>query len=397
MKEKVVVIGQGYVGLPLAIAIAEAGYLVAGIDIDIEKVNSINKGISMIEDVNNETLQKQLQLGKYSAHTDFNKVSESQIVVICVPTPLDLMGNPDMSFLMKSVSDISKCLKPNTLVILESTVSPGTTREILFPSLFAHSELTVGEIDIAFSPERVDPGNKFWNMVKTPKIVSGLTKKAHSRAVEFYSGFIDTVVECDSIEIAEMAKLLENSFRLINISFINELSIFCNKLGVDINKVIEAASTKPYGFMPFYPSLGVGGHCIPVDPVYLLDKSRNLKTPLKMINLAIDVNKYMPIFYIQRAKTLLGKLKNKRILVLGVSYKSNISDFRETPVQALIAGLRSQKAHVFWHDELVKDWNGEKSVALSSDFDLAILATPHDSLDLTKLGNVPILNTRGSI
>lgn len=397
MKEKVVVIGQGYVGLPLAIAIAEAGYLVAGIDTDIDKVNAINNGISMIEDVNNETLQKYLQLAKYSAHADFNKVSESQIVVICVPTPLDLMGNPDMSFLMKSISDISKGLKPNTLVILESTVSPGTTRDLLLPSLFAHSELTVDEIDIAFSPERIDPGNKFWNMVKTPKIVSGLTKKAHSRAVEFYSGFIDTVIECDSIEIAEMAKLLENSFRLINISFINELSIFCSKLGVDIYKVIEAASTKPYGFMPFYPSLGVGGHCIPVDPVYLLDKSKNLKTPLKMIDLALDVNKYMPIFYIQRAKTLLGKLNNKRILVLGVSYKSNISDFRETPVQALIAGLRSEKAHVFWHDELVKDWNGEKSVALSSDFDLAILATPHDYLDLTKLGNVPILNTRSSI
>jgi UDP-N-acetyl-D-glucosamine dehydrogenase len=204
-------------------------------------------------------------------------------------------------------------------------------------------------------------------------------------------------MECDSIEVAEMAKLLENSFRLVNISFINEISIICQKLGVDVTDVINAAATKPYGFMPFYPSIGVGGHCIPVDPIYLSDKAREIGAPTRFIDLADQINKEMPGYFVTRAEEKFGALTGKKVLVIGVSYKPNVADVRETPVEALILGLKDKGAKVAWHDDLVKEWNGDKSVALSSDFDLAILATPHDYLDLSILGDVPILNTRSSI
>ena len=202
---------------------------------------------------------------------------------------------------------------------------------------------------------------------------------------------------CESLEIAETAKLLENTFRLINISFINELAIFCQKLNIDINQVIKAAATKPYGFMPFYPSIGVGGHCIPVDPLYLANKAREIGAPTRFIDLADQINQEIPDYFVGRAEEKLGGLKGAKVLVVGVSYKPNVADVRETPVEALILGLKQKGAMVVWHDDLVKEWNSEKSVPLSSDFDLAIIATPHDYLDLTRLGNVPILNTRGSV
>lgn len=224
-----------------------------------------------------------------------------------------------------------------------------------------------------------------------------MTSEATKQAVNFYSKFIDNIVVCESIEVAETAKLLENSFRLINISFINELSIFCSKLGVDVNEVINAASTKPYGFMPFYPSLGVGGHCIPVDPIYLSEKASQIGTPMQIIDVASKVNINMPEYFAGRAEERIGNLRDKKIIIIGVAYKPNVTDIRETPVEALILGLIRRGAQVSWHDDLVKEWNGSKSVALSSNYDLAIIATPHDYLDLTRLGNIPILNTRGSI
>jgi UDP-N-acetyl-D-glucosamine dehydrogenase len=230
-----------------------------------------------------------------------------------------------------------------------------------------------------------------------PKIVAGLTDNSRKRAVAFYSKFVDHLIECNSLEIAETAKLLENSFRLINISFINELSKLCFKLGIEISQVIEAASTKPYGFMPFYPSIGVGGHCIPVDPLYLSSKAKDVGEPIKLIDLASQINVSMPQYFVNRAEEKLRELKEKNILVVGVSYKPNVADTRESPVGILIAGLRQKGAKVFWHDDLVNEWNGEKSVALSDKYDLVILSTPHDYLDLTKIGDVPILNTRGSI
>lgn len=397
MVTKISVVGQGYVGLPLSIHAAESGYLVAGIDLDEFKIQEIKSGNSTIEDISSERLSRQIYSNQYSISKDFSTIKDSSIVLICVPTPLDFNRKPDLSFVTNAISEISKHLSPGTLVILESTVEPGTTRNLLLPNLLNETGFKPEQIDVAFSPERIDPTNKVWNLTSTPKIVSGVTEVAKKRAVEFYKKFINVIIECESPEVAETAKLLENSFRLINISFINEMAKFCNKLGVDINEVITAASTKPYGFMPFYPGLGVGGHCIPVDPVYLSHKARSLDSSTSLIDLAISINDSMPDFFISEAEKKIGSLKDSKILVIGVAYKPNVSDSRETPVLSLVNGLRKRNASVFWHDDLVKVWNGEQSVALSSDFDLAIIATPHDYLDLSKIGNVPILNTRGSI
>ena len=397
MGTKISVIGQGYVGLPLSIHAAESGYLVTGIDLDEGKIQEIKSGNSTIEDISSERLLNQIKSGHYCISKDYSKIKDSTIVLICVPTPLDVNRKPDLSYVINAISEVSKYLSPGSLVILESTVEPGTTRNFLLPKLLQGTGFSPKQVDVAFSPERIDPTNKLWNLTSTPKVVSGVTEIAKQRAVDFYKKFVDVIVECESPEIAETAKLIENSFRLINISFINEITKFCNKLGVDVNKVISAASTKPYGFMPFYPGLGVGGHCIPVDPVYLSHKARDLGAPISLIDTAVTINDSMPDFFISEAEKKLGTLENSKILVIGVAYKPNVSDSRETPVLALVSGLRKRKATVFWHDDLVKEWNGEKSVVLSSCYDLAILATPHDYLDLTKLGDVPILNTRGSI
>jgi len=397
MKTRISVIGQGYVGLPLAVAAAEAGFLVTGIDIDETKVKSIQNGISLIEDVSSERLSKQINLGRYTASRDFSVVSDSNLILICVPTPLNLEQKPDLSYVLNSICEISKYLKQNTLVILESTVEPGTTRNIVLPAILRESNLNIDQVELAFSPERIDPSNKIWSLENTPKIVSGINDKSRKRALEFYSKFIKTVISCDSPEIAETAKLLENSFRLINISFINEISIFCDILGIDIHKVIAAAKTKPYGFMAFFPSLGAGGHCIPVDPIYLVNKSHEIGAPSNLIELAYKINKEMPRYFVNKAEEKIGMLRGKKVLVVGVSYKPNVADTRDTPVKHLIKELENKGALVSWHDDLVKEWKGEKSVTLSNNYDLAILATPHAYIDLTKLGDVPILNPRGSI
>jgi len=391
------VIGQGYVGLPLSIHAAESGYLVTGIDLDERKIQEIKSGNSTIEDISSERLLNQIKSGHYCISKDYSKIKDSTIVLICVPTPLDVNRKPNLSYVINAISELSKYLSPGSLVILESTVEPGTTRNFLLPKLLQGTGFSPKQVDVAFSPERIDPTNQLWNLTSTPKVVSGVTEIARQRAVDFYKKFVDVIVECESPEIAETAKLIENSFRLINISFVNEIAKFCNKLGIDVNKVISAASTKPYGFMSFYPGLGVGGHCIPVDPVYLSQKAKALGASISLIDTAITINDSMPDFFISEAEKKLNTLENSKILVIGVAYKPNVSDSRETPVLALVSGLRKKKAAVFWHDDLVKEWNGEKSVALSSDYDLAILATPHNYLDLRALGDVPVLNTRESI
>ena len=391
------VIGQGYVGLPISLAAVESGFKIIGVDVNQNIVKQLNSGLTKLEDVNLGNLKEFIKNSSYSATTEFSVVSESSIILICVPTPLQDNHKPDLSHLISAVKSVGKYLTKGSLVIIESTVAPGTTRDLLVPLLEKESNLNVNDFLVAFSPERIDPQNKTWNVKNTPKLVSGLTKEASVKAIEFYSKFIDKIIECDSIEVAEMAKLLENSFRLVNISFINEISIICQKLGVDATDVINAAATKPYGFMPFYPSIGVGGHCIPVDPIYLSDKAREIGAPTRFIDLADQINKEMPGYFVTRAEEKFGALTGKKVLVIGVSYKLNVADVRETPVEALILGLKDKGAKVTWHDDLVKEWNGDKSVALSSDFDLAILATPHDYLDLSILGDVPILNTRSSI
>ena len=393
----VAVIGLGYVGLPLAIESAKAGYLTIGFEIDLDRIRNLNLGISYLEDIDDDSLKDQIGSGKFRASQDFSEINQADVVVICVPTPLLDNHKPDLSAVQSAANSIAKYLTKGQLVILESTVEPETTRKFLVPLLEKGSGLKSEEFDVVFSPERIDPTNKKWTLKNTPKIVAGFTNKAGTRAADFYSKFIDNVIVVESLEVAETAKLLENSFRLVNISFVNEISIFCQKLGIDVNAVINAASTKPYGFMPFYPSIGVGGHCIPVDPLYLANKSREIGAPTRFIDLADQINLEMPGYFVGRAEEKLGGLKSKKVLVVGVSYKPNVADVRESPVEALIAGLKQKGAQVSWHDNLVNEWNGEKSVTLSSDFDLAIIATPHDYLDLTKLENVPILNTRGSI
>ena len=390
------VIGLGYVGLPLAISAAQSGYEVYGIDVDLGKVDSIKSGKSPVEDISDPEIQNAIS-GNLKVGSDFSPVEVSSIVIICVPTPLDVDRKPDLSLIDAAVKSFAKHLTKSTLVILESTVQPGTTRDYLVSLILKYSALTPSDFNVVYSPERIDPANREWNLKNTPKIVAGLNPTAAKQAKDFYSKFVDNIVECESPEVAELAKLLENTFRYVNISFINELSIFCRSFGVDINQVVAAASTKPYGFMPFYPSIGVGGHCIPVDPLYLSDKARTMGVQSKFIDLADEINMQMPNFFVKIANERIGGLIGKKVLVIGVSYKPNVADVRETPVEALIFGLKEKGAQVFWHDNLVMEWNGEKSTPLDQGYDLAILATPHDYLDLKQIGNTPLINTRGSI
>jgi UDP-N-acetyl-D-glucosamine dehydrogenase len=397
LSTRIGVVGQGYVGLPLAIAASKSGFEVIGIDSDEKKVAAIISGKSVVEDISDIEVLTELENKKYIVSTDYNELSTASIILICVPTPLSEDRNPDLAQFTSAVESVSKVMAKNSLIIIESTVEPGTTRNLVVPILEKGSGMNIKEFELAFSPERVDPSNKIWTIKNTPKIVSGLTAESMTRASNFYRQIVDQVVECESLEIAETAKLLENSFRLVNISFINEMGFFCQKLGIDVNDVIKAAATKPYGFMPFYPSIGVGGHCIPVDPLYLANKALEVGVPTRFIDLADQINQELPGYFVGRAEEKLGELMGKKVLVVGVAYKPNVADVRETPVKALILGLKNKGATVTWHDDLVKEWKGEKSVELSSDYNLAILATPHDYLDLTKLGNVPILNTRGSI
>lgn len=384
-------------GLPLAILAAQSGHNVFGIDNDESKVLAINQGISPIEDLSNDLLAEVLKSNHYRATTNYKDVANCGTVLICVPTPLTAGDSSDLSYLSNAITNICSYIQKETLIILESTVAPGTTREYVVSLIEKATGNPIELYQLAFSPERIDPRNKEWNVRNTPKLVSGLTPESCKRAFDFYSEFIENVIVCDSLEVAETAKLLENSFRLINISFINEIGVFCRKIGIDVNDVVRAAATKPYGFMPFYPSLGAGGHCIPVDPIYLAEKASNLGSPIEMIELAAKINKDMPIFFVNKAEEILGSLNGKNIIVLGVAYKPNIADTRQTPVWGLVLGLRSRGAVVTWHDDLVTNWNNENSVPLSSKYDLAIIATHHDYLDLTKLGSVPVLNTKGLV
>jgi UDP-N-acetyl-D-glucosamine dehydrogenase len=397
MKVKVIVFGQGYVGLPLAIAAAQSGFDVIGFDTDPNKVSQLAKGHSPIEDISDHQISSVVQSGRYKVTGNPLFERDINVICICVPTPLDPNHKPDLTALKQAVTAVGKSLKPGMLVVVESTISPGTTRKVLLPILINNSGLSEEEFHLAYSPERIDPLNKDWSIKNTPKLVAGLTDQAAKLAQEFYSKFVDQVVICPTVEVAETAKLLENSYRLVNISFINEISIFCQKIGVDINEVVKAAATKPYGFMPFYPSVGVGGHCIPVDPIYLSDAAKSAGAGSKFIDLADEINQLMPAYFVERAKQIIGGVKGKKILVIGLSYKPNVADVRESPVISLIDQLRKSGAVVFWHDELVKGWKGEITTPISSDFDLAIIATPHDYLDLSTLKNVPILNTRSSI
>ena len=397
MAAKVTIFGQGYVGLPLAIVAAQNGFDVIGFDTNFSKVSQIAKGRSPIEDISDKQISDVAQSGRYKVTGNPAFEEDIKVICICVPTPLGSDHKPDLTALEQAVTTVGKSLKPGMLVIVESTISPGTTRKVLLPILIKSSGLSEEEFHLAYSPERIDPLNKEWNIKNTPKLVAGLTNQAAKLAKDFYSKFVDQVVICPTLEVAETAKLLENSYRLVNISFINEISMFCQKIGVDINEVVKAAATKPYGFMPFYPSVGVGGHCIPVDPIYLSEAAKSAGAGSRFIDLADEINQAMPSYFVERAKQIIGGVKGKKILIIGLSYKPNVADVRESPVISLIEQLQKAGAEVSWHDELVKSWNGQESTPISAGFDLAIIATPHDYLELSALKNVPILNTRSSV
>jgi len=384
MSSKVAVVGQGYVGLPLALAAAEAGYEVVGIDTDAARVAGLNSGKSPIGDIADAYLAAQVY---YRASTDFADAAGADVVILCLPTPLDADRNPDNSLLLAGATAVASYVSGSALVINESTVSPGFTRDVLGPIFSGR--------DLAYSPERIDPANKSWNVKNTPKLVAGLSESASDRAVSFYSKFVSAVSSYSSVEVVETAKLLENSFRLVNISFINEIAEFCAAMKIDVREVIAAASTKPYGFMPFFPSAGVGGHCIPVDPTYLAAKAREIGASTRFIDLANEVNVSRPSYFVGVAAGILGSLSGKKIVVVGVAYKPDVADVRETPAESLISLLRSAGADVVWHDHVVGQWRGEASAALSAGYDLAVLVNPHTGTDLDALGSIPIIDTRG--
>jgi UDP-N-acetyl-D-glucosamine dehydrogenase len=384
MSCKVAVVGQGYVGLPLALAAAESGFDVVGIDINVELVAKLVSKKSPIRDIKDSYLASQT---RYRATADIEEIDGAEIVVLCLPTPLDEQRLPDNSFLLAGAKAVASLLSPGALVINESTVSPGYTRETL-------GQIFVG-FDLAYSPERIDPANKKWDVKNTPKLVAGLSESAANRALNFYSQFVTSVTMCSTVEVAETAKLLENSFRLVNISFINEIAEFCAAMKIDIREVISAASTKPYGFMPFFPSAGVGGHCIPVDPTYLAEKAREIGAPSRFIDLANEVNLARPSYFVGVALGILGSLSGKKILIVGVAYKPNVADVRETPAESLINLLRETGAEVAWHDDVVGQWRGESSVALSPGYDLVVLVNPHAGTDFGAVGEIPMIDTRG--
>ncbi|MFH1625431.1 MAG: nucleotide sugar dehydrogenase [Pseudomonadota bacterium] len=351
---KVAVIGVGYVGLPLAVEFAKEGFSVTGIDIDPEKVDAINDGRSYIRDVEKEDLRPLVQSERLRATSDYSFLKEIDAISICVPTPLNKTKDPDLSFILNATHEISKHIRAKQLVVLESTTYPGTTRELILPIL-EETGLRVGEdFYLAFSPERVDPGNKVYRTKNTPKIVAGITPKCTEIAKFLYQQVIDTIVPVSSTEAAEVVKLLENTFRSVNIALVNEIAIICDKLKLNAWEVIEAAATKPFGYMPFFPGPGLGGHCLPIDPSYLSWKLRTLNYKARFIELASEINTEMPYFVTSKIIDGLNRsrksVNGSRILVLGVAYKKDIDDVRESPALDIIKILKEKGAEVAFND-----------------------------------------------
>jgi len=352
------ILGLGYVGLPLAVVFAEAGFHVTGIDPDSRKVDSLSKGISYIPDVKTAAVAKIVKSGHLTATTDFSILKDIDAVSICVPTPLRQTGDPDMSFIISATEEMAKYMHKGIVVVLESTTYPGTTRELLLPKLGIEHDLVIGEDwFLAFSPERVDPGREDFTTINTPKVMGGITEACGEVATIWYEGAIQTVHHVSTAEAAEMSKLLENTFRMINIGLVNELAIMCQRLGVDVWEVIDAAATKPFGFMKFTPGPGLGGHCIPIDPLYLSWKMKSFQYNARFIELASEINTNMPRYVVSRILDAMndrGKvLKGSKVLVLGVAYKPDIDDVRESPAMDVIGLLKNKGANVEYHDPYI--------------------------------------------
>ncbi|HSF81196.1 MAG TPA: nucleotide sugar dehydrogenase [Anaerolineales bacterium] len=409
---RVAILGMGYVGLPLAVVFAEAGFEVTGIDPDTRKVETVRRGESHIQDVPAEQVARLVAAGKLHATSDFSVLKDVQAVSVCVPTPLRKTGDPDLSFILDATTELAKYIHKGMVVVLESTTYPGTTREILLPKLGEENGLEVGrDFFLAFSPERVDPGRTDWTTINTPKVVGGITEACGEVASSWYAQALERVVYVSSAEVAEMAKLLENTFRMINIGMVNEMAIMCDRLGVDVWEVIEAAATKPFGFMKFTPGPGLGGHCIPIDPLYLSWKLRALNYTARFIELASEINTGMPrhvVGLVQEALNEQGKpLKGSRILVLGAAYKPDVDDLRESPALDVIGLLKQKGAQVFYHDPYIHQiqhdsWELESVPDLMeavSASDCLVIITNHSSYEYpTILGAASlIVDTRNAL
>ncbi len=385
------VIGLGYVGLPLALEFARAGYRVTGIDADAEKVAGINAGSSHVQDVGSAELRQVVKSGHLSATTDFAVLGQVDTISICVPTPLGKTKDPDISYIISATGAICDHLHPGQLVVLESTTYPGTTDEVILPQMQATGLRLGRDFFLAFSPERIDPGNKMFHLRNTPKIIGGVTAKCTRVAKLLYQQIIETVVPVSSSRAAEMVKLLENTFRAVNIGLVNEVALMCDRLGLDVWEVIEAAASKPFGFMPFYPGPGLGGHCIPLDPHYLAWKLKTLDYRARFIELADDINTSMPHHVVTRVGDVLNEVRKSingsKILVLGVAYKPDTNDLRESPALEVIRLLQDKGSEVFFHDPFISevDIPGLQSTELNERMlnwaDCVVITTGHSTYD----------------
>ena len=395
---KVVVLGLGYVGLPLAAVLAEAGYQVIGVDPEQEKISLLNQGISYIDDVDKEVIRKLTSKGNLSATSDFSVVAEADAVSICVPTPLRKTRDPDMSYIVEVSESIAPYIHPGMVVVLESTTYPGTTRELLLPKLIEGENLVVGEnFFLAFSPERVDPGRENWTTINTPKVVGVITPACTEIASAFYESALETVVPVSTTEVAEMTKLLENTYRMVNIGLVNEMAIMCDRMGINVWEVIDAAATKPFGFMKFTPGPGLGGHCIPIDPLFLSWKLRSLNYTARFIDLASEINTSMPRYVVNKVGEALNDrqkaLKNSQILILGAAYKPDIDDVRESPALDVIGLLQQNGAEVKYHDPFISQLKHE-NINLESvpelmeaveSVDCVVIITNHSQYDYQQI------------
>lgn len=411
-ESKMAVVGMGYVGLPLAVVFAEAGFTVTGIDLDERKTASINRGESYIPDIESDRLKPLINSGKLSAVTDFSVLQDIDLVSICVPTPLRKTGDPDLSFIISASELIAPYLHKNMVIVFESSTYPGTTREMVLPKLIEHHNLVVGEdFFLNFSPERIDPGRKDWTTKNTPKVMGGMTEKCTEIATLWYGKALDTVVPVSSPEVAEMAKLLENTYRMINIGLVNELALMCDRLKIDVWEVIDAAATKPFGFMKFLPGPGLGGHCIPIDPIYLSWKLKSLHYTARFIDLASDINTSMPRYTVGKVQDALNQhqkcLNGSKILILGAAYKPDIDDMRESPSLDVMHLLRQKGADVSYNDPYIPrlDLEGEELESVPDlytavgEADCVVIVTNHSCYDYALINEKAklIVDTRNGL
>ncbi|MGW8142833.1 MAG: nucleotide sugar dehydrogenase [Anaerolineales bacterium] len=409
---KIAVLGLGYVGLPLATLFADSGFEVTGVEPNLSKVELLNRGESYVQDVPSQKIKELIESGKLKATNDFSVLKEADGVSICVPTPLRKTGDPDLSFILVATEELMKYVHPGMAIVLESTTYPGTTREILLPKLTENSGLEVGEdFFLAFSPERVDPGREDWTTYNTPKVIGGITPACSEMASFWYKQALETVVPVSSAESAEMAKLLENTFRMINIGLVNEMAIMCDRLGLDVWEIIDAAATKPFGFMKFTPGPGLGGHCIPIDPLYLSWKLKALNYTARFIELASEINTGMPRYVVGKIQDALNAhqkpLRGSKILVIGTAYKPDVDDLRESPSLDIIGLLLQKGAEVDYHDPYIpsinhEDWTLESLKDIEEgvrNADCVVIVTDHSIYDYEEILNKAslIVDTRNAL